>query len=138
MARLSEAGAGMMAALWPGAVMPNSFSQLARWLEAGLERLHARRVSAARAGAEMALRFVYWYPDLALDRLMGQQASAERQLHAEAGCITDQGSYTAGFTIHDEFQPERTDNGGVILFEDFVLLLDDSKCSSEETCVYRD
>nr|XP_020155088.1 uncharacterized protein LOC109740438 [Aegilops tauschii subsp. strangulata] len=65
MGRLSEAGAAMTTALWPGTFMPNSFTRLARWLEAGPERLHAWRVSAARAGAEMALRFVIsWHPDL--------------------------------------------------------------------------
>ena len=73
MGRLSEAGTPMTAALWPGSVAPNSFTRLARWLEAGPDSLHEWQVSAARAGAEMALRFVMsWHPDLALDALMGQ------------------------------------------------------------------
>ena len=57
MGRLSQAGLTMTVALWPGSVAPNSFTRLARWLEAGPDRLHDWRVSAARAGAEMALRF---------------------------------------------------------------------------------
>ena len=73
MERLSEAGTAMTAALWPGAVTPNSFTRLAWWLEAGPDWLHAWRVSTARAGIEMALRFVMsWHPDVALDALMGQ------------------------------------------------------------------
>ena len=54
---LSEAGVAMTAALWLGSVAPNNFTRLARWLEAGPDRLHEWRVSAARAGAEIALRF---------------------------------------------------------------------------------
>ena len=70
--RLSEAGLRMAVALWL-AIAPNSFTRLAHWLVARQARLHAWRVSAAHAGAKMALRFVMpWYPDLALDRLMGQ------------------------------------------------------------------
>ena len=73
MGQLSEAGTAMTVALWPSAVAPNSFTRLARWLEAGPEQLHAWHVSATRAGAEMALRFLMsWHPDLAPDRLMGQ------------------------------------------------------------------
>ena len=69
--RVSSAGVGLTAALWPGGVAPNSFTCMARWLEAEPERLHAWRVSAARAGADMVLRFVMsWYPDLALDQLV--------------------------------------------------------------------
>ena len=40
MGRLSEAGAAMTAALWPGSLAPNSFTRLARWLEAAPDRLH--------------------------------------------------------------------------------------------------
>ena len=53
--RLSQAGTAMTAALLPDSVQPSSFSRLARWLEMGPDRLGEWRVSAARAGAEMAL-----------------------------------------------------------------------------------
>ena len=47
----------------------------------GPDRLGEWRVSAARAGAEMALWFVLsWHPDLQLDVLMGQQAGLEQLL----------------------------------------------------------
>jgi hypothetical protein len=129
----------MTAALWPGAVAPDSFTRLARWLEAGPARLHAWRVSAARAGADLALRFVMsWYLELALDQLMAQRAGAEPQLQAEAGRIAARASYLASFAFHDEFQVERTEDGGVVPPDDFGLLLDDPEGSSEETGVYVD
>ena len=63
--RLSQAGIAMTAALWPDSVQPSSFSRLARWLGMGPDRLGEWRVSTARAGAEMALRFALsWHPDL--------------------------------------------------------------------------
>ena len=69
MERLSRAGTAMTTALWLGSVEPNSFTRLARWLEMGPDRLGEWRVSAARAGAEMALRFALsWHPDLQLTR----------------------------------------------------------------------
>ena len=81
MERLSRAGTAMTAALWPDSVHPRSFSRLARWLEAGPDRLGEWRVSTARASAEMALRFALsWYPDLQLDALMGQRAGSEQLL----------------------------------------------------------
>ena len=139
MGRLSEAGAAMTAALWPGAVAPTSFTRLARWLEAGPDRLHDWRVSAARDGAEMALRFAMsWHPDLSLDALMGQRAGSESQLQAEAGRIAARASYIAGFAFHDEFHPERAEDGGVVPADDYGLLLDDPEGSSEETDVYHD
>jgi hypothetical protein len=139
MARLSEAGTAMTAALWPGAVAPDSFTRLARWLESGPARLQAWRISAARAGADLALRFVMsWYPELALDRLVAQRAGAEPQLQAEADRIAARASYLASFAFHDEFQVERTEDGGVVPPDDFGLLLDDPEGSSEETGVYVD
>lgn len=136
---LSEAYAAMMAVLWPGSVTPNSFTRVARLLEAGPDHLHEWRVSTARAGAEMALGFAMsWHPDLALDALMGQRAGAENQLRAKAGRIAAQASYITGFAIHNELQPERTEDGGVMPADDFGLLLDDPEGSSEETGIYDD
>ena len=78
MERLSRAATAMMEALWPDSVHPCSFSRLARWLEMCPDRLGEWRVSTARAGAEMALRFTLsWHPDLQLDALMGQRAGSE-------------------------------------------------------------
>ena len=65
MERLSQASTAMTAALWPDSVHPRSFSRLVRWLEMGPDRLGEWRVSAARAGAEMALWIALsWHLDL--------------------------------------------------------------------------
>ena len=72
MERLSRAGTVMTMTLWPGAIVPSSFTRLAHWLETGPDHLGEWRVSAAHAGAEMALRFALsWHMDLQLDTLMG-------------------------------------------------------------------
>ena len=98
----------MTAALWPDSVELSSFTRLARWMEMGPDWLHEWRVSTARAGAEMALRFALsWHPDLQLDALMGQRAGSEQLLQEQAGRIASRASYVAEFAFHDEFHPER-------------------------------
>lgn len=85
MARLCAARLGMTATLWPEAVAPNSVTRLARWLEAGVARLHAWRVSVARAGANLALWFAMsLYPALDLNQLAAQRAGTEADLEARA------------------------------------------------------
>ena len=69
---------------------------------------------------------------------MGQRAGSEDQLRAEAGQIASQASYIAGFAFHDEFHPERAEDGGVVPADDYGLLLDDPEGSSEETDIYHD
>ena len=129
----------MTAALWPDSAQLSSFSRLARWLEMGPDRLGEWRVSAARAGAEMALRFALsWHPDLQLDALVGQRAGSKQLLQEQAGRIGYRASYIAEFAFHDEFHPERTEDGGVMERDDYGLLLHDPEGSSEETGVYRD
>ena len=137
--RLSQAGTAMTAALWPDSVQPSSFSRLARWLEMGPDMLGEWRVSAARAGAEMALRFALsWHPDLQLDALMGQRAGLEQLLQEQAGRIASRASYIAEFAFHDEFLPEQTEDGRAVDGDDYGLLLHDPEGSSEETGVYGD
>ena len=139
MERLSQAGTAMTAALWPDSVHPCSFSRLARWLDMGPDRLGEWRVSAARAGAEMVLRFALsWHPDLQLDALMGQRAGSEKLLQEQAGRIASRASYIAEFAFHDEFHLERTKDGAVVDGDDYGLLLHDPEGSSKETGVYRD
>ena len=139
MERLSQAGTTMTTVLWPYSVHPCSFSHLARWLEMGPDRLGEWRVSAARAGAEMALRFALsWHPDLQLDTLMGQRVGSEQLLQEQAGRIASRASYIAEFAFHDEFHPERTEDGGVVDGDDYGLLLRDPAGSSEEMGVYGD
>ena len=96
-------------------------------------------ISATRASADMALRFVMsCYPDLVLDQLMAQQASAERLLQAEVGRIPARASYMASFALHNEFYVERMDDDRVVPPDDFGLLLDDPLSSSEESSPYTD
>ena len=105
----------------------------------GPDRLGEWRVSAARAGAEMALRFALsWHPDLQLDALMGQRAGSEQLLQEQAGRIASRASYIAEFAFHDEFHLERTEDGRAVDGDDYGLLLHDPEGSSEETGVYRD
>ena len=73
-----------------------------------------------------------------LDALMGQRAGSESQLQAEAAQIAARASYITGFAFHDEFHPERTEDGGVVDGDDYGLLLRDPEGSSEETGVYSD
>ena len=105
----------------------------------GPDRLSDWRVSAARAGAEMALRIALsWHPDLQLDALMGQRAGSEQLLQEQAGRIASRASYIAEFAFHDEFHPERMEDGAVVDGDNYGLLLRDPEGSSEETGVYGD
>lgn len=85
MNRLFNTGLAMVHGLWPATVVPTSVTRLARWLEAGVDRLAGWRASAARAEAETTLRFIMsWYPGLNLDALAAQRASAEDFLPEKA------------------------------------------------------
>lgn len=93
----------------------------------GLDRLHEWRVSATRAGAEMALHV-----------MMFQRAGSKKLLQELAVRIASWASYIAEFDFHDEFHPERTEDGRAVDGDDYGLLLDDPEGSSEQTGVYRD
>ena len=69
---------------------------------------------------------------------MGHSADSEKLLQEQAGRIASRASYIAEFAFHDEFHPERTEDGGVVDGNDYGLLLHDPEGSSEETGVYRD
>ena len=56
--RLQRAGAQVLAALWPGQVVPRTPSRTADWLEVAVGRFEAWKASAARSGARRALEFV--------------------------------------------------------------------------------
>ena len=47
-------------------------------------------------------------------------------------------SYIADFAFHDEFHPQRTEDGAVVDGADYILLLRDLEGSLEETGVYGD
>ena len=87
----------------------------------------------------MVLRFALsWHPDLQLDALMGQRAGSEQLLQEQAGRIASRASYIAEFAFHDNFHPERTEDGRVVDGDDYGLLLHDPEGILEETGVYRD
>ena len=69
---------------------------------------------------------------------MGQRAGSEQLLQEQAGRIASRASYIVEFTFHDEFHPERTEDGRSTDGDDYGLLLHDPEGSSEETGVYRD
>ena len=65
----------MLAALWPGEVIPRTPNRTADWLEVAVGRLEAWKASVARSGARRALEFVRaWYPGLNLDQLRTRRA----------------------------------------------------------------
>ena len=68
--RLQRVGAQVLAALWPGEVVPRTPSRTADWLEVAVGRFEAWKASAAQSGARRVLEFVRaWYPALDLAQL---------------------------------------------------------------------
>ena len=79
--RLQRVGAQVLAALWPGEVIPRTPSRTADWLEVAAGRLEAWKGSSARAGARRALEFVQaWYPGLSLAQLAMFRLEAQEEL----------------------------------------------------------
>ena len=68
---------------------------------------------------------------------MGQRDSSKQLLQEQAGRIASRASYIAEFAFHDEFHPERTEDGEAMDGDDYGLLLHDPEGSSEETGAYR-
>ena len=56
MHRLFEAGLNVVGSLWPNAVTPGSVTRLARWLEAGVERLGTWRARSEEHTSELQSR----------------------------------------------------------------------------------
>ncbi|KAK1604510.1 hypothetical protein QYE76_028183 [Lolium multiflorum] len=64
--------------LWPGEVLPDTFSLISDRLMGAGKRIREWQCSAARAGADSALRVACsWYPELNLDALTGVREGAE-------------------------------------------------------------
>ena len=79
--RLQRVGAQVLAALWPGEVIPRTPSRTVDWLEVADDRFEAWKASAARSGARRALEFVKaWYPELSLDQLATWRQEADTEL----------------------------------------------------------
>ena len=110
--RLQRVGAQVLAALWPGEVVPRTPSRTADWLEVAFGRFEAWKASAARSGARRALEFVKaWYPELSLDQLATWRQEADEELEAVRPAITQRTSAIADYTDTSAFAPEVDDDG---------------------------
>jgi hypothetical protein len=68
LAKFPDVAIKVFKCLWPGETVPNRVGAICARLEDCNARLHEWRRSAARSGADTALRFVCsWYEDLDLD-----------------------------------------------------------------------
>ncbi|KAM0853424.1 hypothetical protein ACQ4PT_051078 [Festuca glaucescens] len=77
LAHLPDAATKALKCLWPGEAVPENVSTIADWLLETGKRLSEWRHSAARAGADTALRFACsWYEDLDLDALHSMRGDA--------------------------------------------------------------
>ena len=80
---LQRVGAQVLAALWPGEVVPQTPGRTADWLEVAVGRFEAWKPSAARSGDRRAWEFVKaWYPELNLDQLATWRQEADAELEA--------------------------------------------------------
>ena len=131
--RLQHAGAQVLAALWPGQVVPRTPSRTADWLEVAVGRFEAWKASAARSGARRALEFVKaWYPGLNLDQLATWRQQADTELEPARPAIIRRASAIADYTDTSVFAPEVDDNGVAQPEEWFGLNPADGEDSAEE------
>ena len=131
--RLQHAGAQVLAALWPGEVIPRTPSRTADWLEVAVGRLEAWKASAARSSARRALEFVRaWYPGLNLDQLRTWRQEADEELEAVRPAIIQRASAIADFTDTSAFAPEVNEDGVAQPEEWFGLNPADGEDSAEE------
>ena len=125
---LQRAGAQVLAALWPGEVIPCTPSRTADWLDVAVGRLEAWKASAARSGTRRALEFIRaWYPGLNLDQLCTWRQEADEQL-----AIIQRASVIADFTDTSAFAPEVNEDGVAQPEEWFGLNPADGEDSAEE------
>ena len=67
--------------LWPGEEVPDTFSLISDRLKGAGQRIREWQCSAARSGADSALRVACsWYPELDLDAPTGVREGAETDL----------------------------------------------------------
>jgi hypothetical protein len=81
LADIPEVAAQLFRTLWPGEVVPDTFSLISDRLKGAGRRIREWQCSAARAGADSALRVACsWYPELDLDALIGVREGAPTDL----------------------------------------------------------
>ena len=131
--RLQRVGAQVVAALWPGEVVPHTPSRTANRLEVAVGRFEAWKASAAVSGARRALEFIKaWYPELNLDQLAIWQQEADEELEAVRPAIIQRASAIADYTDTSAFAPEVDDDGVAQPEEWFGLNPADGEDSVEE------
>ena len=131
--RLQHVGAQVLAALWPGEVIPRTPSRTADWLEVAVGRFEAWKASAARSGAWRALEFAKaWYPEMSLDQLATWRQEADTELEPVRPAIIQRASAIADYTDTSAFAPEVDDNGVAQPEEWFGLNPADGEDSAEE------
>ncbi|KAK1683551.1 hypothetical protein QYE76_044399 [Lolium multiflorum] len=78
---IPEVASQLYKTLWPGEVVPDTFSLISERLKGAGRRIREWQCSAARAGADSALRVACsWYPELDLDALLGVREGAPTDL----------------------------------------------------------
>ncbi|KAK1628358.1 hypothetical protein QYE76_002673 [Lolium multiflorum] len=78
---IPEVASQLYRTLWPGEVVPDTFSLISDRLKGAGRRIREWQCSAARAGADSVLRVACsWYPELDLDALIGVREGAETDL----------------------------------------------------------
>ncbi|KAK1680358.1 hypothetical protein QYE76_041206 [Lolium multiflorum] len=74
---IPEVASQLFKTLWPGEVVPDTFSLISDRLKGACRRIREWQCSAARAGADSALRIACsWYPELDLDAFVGVREGA--------------------------------------------------------------
>ena len=130
--RLQRVGAQVLAALWPGEVIPRTPGRTADWLEVAAGRLEAWKGSSTRAGACRALEFFKaWYPGLDLDRLAAFRSEAQAELEAVEGALVEHATAIAEYIDTSVFVPERATNGEEVPPEWFGMNPDYDEDSAE-------
>ncbi|KAK1666227.1 hypothetical protein QYE76_054386 [Lolium multiflorum] len=74
---IPEVASQLFKTLWPGEAVPDTFSLISDRLKGACRRIREWQCSAARAGADSALRIACsWYPELDLDAFIGVREGA--------------------------------------------------------------
>ena len=111
-------------------------SRLSRWLAPGGDRLGARRASAARAGAYVALRLAKsWHRNPDLGKLIAQRDGLEGELQAMEDQLRMRASGIVSFAASDDLNLERDEEGNVVPEDLFHLQPYEADGSSAEAAL---
>ena len=94
--------------------------RVALWLEHAKARLEVWKASAARAGAQMALRFVTsWYSGINLDQLATMHDVPEAEQAAREGALVRRANELASYVDPDELLPALGNDGEPVAEDSF-------------------